>query len=133
MGARLLSEAEVALVHIQKEILMKFVVMVTPFVGARERPVAGDLAACLGESDDYTLAVLDLVQRLACEAARGWWAAQSITPSSQYAQHRSPDHDRGWRAYLSQETAHLIGVMEESGRVEFVFDDGRDSAETSPV
>lgn len=98
---------------------MGFEIIVTKEVGGRSRPVAGDVAYTLGEDDALILAVLDVVQRQACQAARLAWAQH---PKSMEFMERETAR-KGWRAYLEDDTAHLINVLEECGIATFTLVD----------
>lgn len=83
---------------------MTALVLVTHKLASRQ-PVAGDLS---GE-DGLVPALLDHLQRVACEAARGAYACE------QNKWMESETGRSGWRAHLQDDTAHLINVIEESG------------------
>ena len=91
-------------------------VIVTHYIGGRRRPVAGDITAVwLGADDSLMLAVLDMVQRQACEAAQLAWIGFPKARGFIDA-----DNGReGWRAYLHEDTAHLIRVLEGWGIATF--------------
>jgi len=88
-------------------------IIVTHEIGGRRRPVAGDVVhtvhVAFGENDALMLAVLDMVQRQACEAAQLAWLA--YPKSAEFMEGESGR--KGWRAYLPEDTAHLIRVLEE--------------------
>lgn len=65
-------------------------------------------------------ALLDHIQRVACEGARG---AATSHPNSQ-AFMEGETGRKGWRAFVQQDSAHLIHVLEESGLADFTEIDG---------
>lgn len=90
---------------------------VTAYVGAAvpvEHP-KGHPDAAVSLPFALVPALLDHVQRVACEAARG---ALTSHPSS-VSFMESETNREGWRAFLQADTAHLIHVLEASGLAEF--------------
>ena len=90
---------------------MSALVLITHKVGARI-PVAGDLSG----HDGLVPALLDHLQRVGCEAARGAYACD-------HQKWMEDESGRsGWRAHLQDDTAHLINVVEEMGIARFEAD-----------
>lgn len=89
---------------------------VTREVGNRVRFSAADVAQAMGTTDDpLILAVLDMVHRQACGAAQLAWLQH---PKSREFMETETSR-KGWRAYLEDDTAHVIHVLEESGIAQF--------------
>lgn len=89
-------------------------VLVTKELAGRRMPVVGDLCG----DDGFLPALLDHLQRVACEASQMAWTAAA-------GSHRFMEAEtgrRGWRAHLHETSAHLIHVIEELGIARFVED-----------
>ena len=91
-------------------------IIVTHEIGGRRRPVPSEVARSPHwRNGVLMLAILDMVQRQACEAAQLNWLG--FPKSVEFME--SDSGREGWRAYLPEDTAHLIRVLEEWGIAEF--------------
>lgn len=80
-------------------------VLVTKELAGRQRPVVGDICG----RDGFMPALLDHLQRVACEAAQAHWASSDGSREFMETETGRP----GWRAHLHETSAHLIHVVEE--------------------
>lgn len=80
-------------------------VLVTKEMAGRQRPVVGDICG----RDGFIPALLDHLQRVACEAAQAHWVSSEGSKDFMEQETGRP----GWRVHLHETSAHLINVVEE--------------------